>query len=488
MLSKTLQRKTSLRGKLRNLLLATLIASPLTGFAQEHEFPTLNTVGRFLGVGFSHTGYHSRIDGRFNHHNRPASAYGSSALDFPYSPSYQPFRPARISPQPQAFTAPTNVVPTPAPEMPTTEDADESSEEIQPEELPKPVGPPPNWLKPYMTEEDKPQQYRNSDDEGRSGPAIDDSRAPRMPSDRAEGPFYLEPEDASPSDRVNGGRDDFQIQDYQRDTLEREPAPRESLGRDQMDEEELPAPPDLQPRTPGASSRAQEYSPQPAAQLPVRRFEQQVQRPSEQRIQTELLSPQPIDGSDTRSSAQPIEEDELLLKEEDLSVRRRFQRAPKTARGPDGSHVSILDRTTRPLISQQPIYRNQPAQHQPAAAHYVPAGYARNTRPHLPPQHSQPIATVPQWSSADRRPAAQPNQVVRQSVQVQSFRGMPASYRSVGNRPQQPATAHASRQPAPALQRGPNTASSDSGVVAAPSQPQLNWRRSTRANTAAAQR
>jgi hypothetical protein len=133
--------------------------------AQQHNYPALNAFGRFWGFGWS-DGYHAgAYDGRYQHvkDSHPASMYGSNALLYPYQAGYEPQRPYMHASQgysqpaysemgeSQAFgsilqSAPNQVQqgmvspigPTPAPVVP-----------------PKPVEPPPTWLRPYLKDEAK---------------------------------------------------------------------------------------------------------------------------------------------------------------------------------------------------------------------------------------------------------------------------------------------------------------------------------------------
>ena len=128
----------------------------LTGSAgaQEHNFPAMNSFGRFFGIGWSH-GYHAgNLDGRFQavKDRHPANTYGSNALLYPDQPGYEPqranssFNPGYAQPShniggdsqplssiPQSFSG--QSTPTPAPPIP-----------------PKPVAPPPTWLRPFLKE------------------------------------------------------------------------------------------------------------------------------------------------------------------------------------------------------------------------------------------------------------------------------------------------------------------------------------------------
>lgn len=135
------------------------LALSFTGYAgaQEHNLPTMNSVGRFFGIGWSH-GYHAgNNDGRFQHvkEKHPASMYGSNSLHYPYHPGYQP-QPAYMPTNP-AYAQPVYnslgdsqsfgsvlpgtsnpVSPTPAPKI-----------------LPKPIERPPTWLRPFLKDGEK---------------------------------------------------------------------------------------------------------------------------------------------------------------------------------------------------------------------------------------------------------------------------------------------------------------------------------------------
>lgn len=138
----------------------------LTGSAeaQEHNLPALNAFGRFWGMGWSN-GYHAgAYDGRFQHikDSHPASMYGSNALLYPYHPGYEPHRPF-MQPSPthlqpvystngdtQAFGSilhqPTNAAPN---------GFNQSAPVAAPPVPPKPVEPPPTWLRPFLKDDAK---------------------------------------------------------------------------------------------------------------------------------------------------------------------------------------------------------------------------------------------------------------------------------------------------------------------------------------------
>lgn len=176
----------------RNSLLVLLVwtFSTTITFAHDYGFPTLNSVGRYLGVGWSHHTFHSRVDGRFDiiSQRHPASAYPSNNLSYVYSPHYNnyPPRPLGSSDQIDFWHAPKTEAPTKAFSPPNTsilesvpapkpnqsknnaeellpppisdlteprDSADASSASPPPTDPPKPKEPPPNWLKPFLESE-----------------------------------------------------------------------------------------------------------------------------------------------------------------------------------------------------------------------------------------------------------------------------------------------------------------------------------------------
>ncbi len=66
--------------------------------ADEQAFTRLNAIGRYLGVGYSHHGYHSGPAGRLQvvQQNHPASAYPSTHRASPYLPVEVAHRPQRL--------------------------------------------------------------------------------------------------------------------------------------------------------------------------------------------------------------------------------------------------------------------------------------------------------------------------------------------------------------------------------------------------------
>lgn len=151
-----------------SLMLVSSVAS-----AGDYGFPALNTVGRYLGVGWSHHTYHSRVDGRFDviTNRHPASAYPSTALNHIYSPGYvnlpeRPYDPSGANfwgapiaaVQPNMTSIQSNgSVPQPkrAPEEVKAVEQLPPKAQPKPQQPPKPMEPPPNWLKPYLDSQKK---------------------------------------------------------------------------------------------------------------------------------------------------------------------------------------------------------------------------------------------------------------------------------------------------------------------------------------------
>lgn len=144
-------------------------------YANEHGFPALNTIGRYLGVGWSHHTYHSQVDGRFDiiSHRHPACAYPSRALSSIYSTNHNSIY---IAPQslPADFWQVPSIVDRPKSNTPPHQSILESDKRVwrmepkKADELPdrRQQVPPsnrndasitkeplPGWLEPYMEDE-----------------------------------------------------------------------------------------------------------------------------------------------------------------------------------------------------------------------------------------------------------------------------------------------------------------------------------------------
>lgn len=111
------------------LLLAIAPLAPLSAVAQDNEFPVLNSIGRYFGVGYTRGGYHAALDGRFDmstnshpaSHYRPGGlpanhAYASPSLSFgasAYAPPQSTLTPAPAVPMPTAMATPKAAEPLP---------------------------------------------------------------------------------------------------------------------------------------------------------------------------------------------------------------------------------------------------------------------------------------------------------------------------------------------------------------------------------------
>lgn len=201
-----------------------LIAGPVS-LAQEHNFPALNTFGRFFGIGWSH-GYHSStIDGRFEHHkaSHPASMYASSGLLYPYDPNYSAAQVTYGAGHQQHYQNYGVMQPTPAPAMnpsnvvrqPSLSGGQSPSTPPASIQPPKPIEPPPAWLRQYLNDGDASGQ-RPSDK-----PAVET---------REE----VTPKEASPSDKrkaVSEDDDDLLIPQTQLTPMQRYHQARQYQGR-----------------------------------------------------------------------------------------------------------------------------------------------------------------------------------------------------------------------------------------------------------------
>lgn len=169
-----------MKRKSSGIALSLMLVSSVA-FAGDYGFPALNTAGRYLGVGWSHHTYHSRVDGRFDviSNRHPASAYPSAALSHIYAPGYVNL-PARQYDSSAAdfWGAPiTSVQPnmtnmqsgggSMSPSGVSILQQKRASEEVKaaeqlppksppkPQQPPKPKEPPPSWLKPYLDSQKK---------------------------------------------------------------------------------------------------------------------------------------------------------------------------------------------------------------------------------------------------------------------------------------------------------------------------------------------
>jgi hypothetical protein len=203
-------RSRSRSGLTRNGLIWVVVATTAATIggrqaqAQQHNHPALNSFGRFFGIGWSH-GYQSgSIDGRFQHikDQHPASMYPSSRMLYPYSPNYSAMQVSygqptnhsgnmhwgggSMTPAPHmhpghaGYSSPAHGIVVPQPG---------ANQKVQPAQPPKPVEPPPAWLKPFLNQDseviDTPKASQEApeevvprqdspSDKGRSKPANDD--------------------------------------------------------------------------------------------------------------------------------------------------------------------------------------------------------------------------------------------------------------------------------------------------------------------------
>ncbi len=144
----------------RAVLLGIVLAVPHTAWGADSEFPVLNSIGRFLGVGYRRGGYQAAQDGRFDAvaNRHPASNYRIGGLPHYSQPLY--------SPPPKATTLSSPVV---APNLAAPKSADNKATPQTPGAKPsapeaiappkptaptKPAGPPPRWLEDYLQGED----------------------------------------------------------------------------------------------------------------------------------------------------------------------------------------------------------------------------------------------------------------------------------------------------------------------------------------------
>lgn len=186
--------------------------------ASDYGFPTLNTLGRYLGVGWSHHTYHSPVDGRFDAitNRHPACMYPSNSLSYMYSPDYRnlPSR-TQVPTHTNGFwNAPIVLEQDSSSSMGSSivEDRSRGNSGLQSGANGRPKLPP----KPSNVEELLPP---NDDSAGSSSDATAKPKQPERPSEPAPGWLkpYLEKEpgkssddslelDASPSDQKSAFR------------------------------------------------------------------------------------------------------------------------------------------------------------------------------------------------------------------------------------------------------------------------------------------
>lgn len=128
--------------------------------AQEHNLPLLNSVGRYFGVGWSRGYQAGCYDGRFQavKQGHPASMYASNSLLYPYFPGYQPHpgydtqtgnMPLNADFAQPVYSDASNALPVGA----AMQNGLQTTPTPAPVIPPKPVMPPPTWLRPFLKDE-----------------------------------------------------------------------------------------------------------------------------------------------------------------------------------------------------------------------------------------------------------------------------------------------------------------------------------------------
>ncbi|MEZ6077034.1 MAG: hypothetical protein R3C56_15605 [Pirellulaceae bacterium] len=140
----------------RAVLLGIVLAVPHAAWGADSEFPVLNSIGRFWGVGYTRGGYHAAQDGRFDivTNRHPAPNYRPGGLPQYSQPIYSP---PPASPSPVVAPTPTvqksgdkSSAPKKSEAKPGAPEANELPRPVVPA---KPAGPPPRWLEDYLQRE-----------------------------------------------------------------------------------------------------------------------------------------------------------------------------------------------------------------------------------------------------------------------------------------------------------------------------------------------
>ncbi len=136
--------------------------APQAAWGADHEFPVINSIGRFFGVGYTRGGYHAAQDGRLNAitNRHPAADYRPGGLPQYSQPQYSPPRSAVGSgPSPVLAPAPSGTTSgksgsaavSPSNMSPKNESAaPQSDASAKPAAPAKPSQPPPRWLEEYL--------------------------------------------------------------------------------------------------------------------------------------------------------------------------------------------------------------------------------------------------------------------------------------------------------------------------------------------------
>ncbi len=156
----------------RAVLLGIVLAVPHAAWGADSEFPVLNSIGRFWGVGYTRGGYHAAQDGRFDivTNRHPAPNYRPGSLPHYSQPIYSP---PPASPSPVVAPTPTvqksgdkSSAPKKSEAKPGAPEANELPRPVVPA---KPAGPPPRWLEDYLQREaaeKAPGEIPHSNDNG----------------------------------------------------------------------------------------------------------------------------------------------------------------------------------------------------------------------------------------------------------------------------------------------------------------------------------
>lgn len=146
-----------------------------TAWGADHEFPVINSIGRFLGVGYTHGGYHAAQDGRLNviSNRHPAGNYRPGGLPQHTRPLYSAPR-SLVGSGPSPLLAPVLADATPptsgrAGESPSDASpsdnfsnkrppAPQAAAAVTPEAPTRGSEPPPAWLEEYLQQAEADKQ------------------------------------------------------------------------------------------------------------------------------------------------------------------------------------------------------------------------------------------------------------------------------------------------------------------------------------------
>lgn len=159
----------------RAVLLGIVLAAPQLGWGAEHEFPVMNSIGRFWGVGYTRGGYQAAQDGRFDvvTARHPASNYRMGGLPN-YSQQHFSTAPMVAAPLPASVLVPNapdrngaaNHSAQGGPAANAKPGKPPTSAEVVPVPQPmvpaKPATPPPRWLEDYLQGQESSQSQQSS--------------------------------------------------------------------------------------------------------------------------------------------------------------------------------------------------------------------------------------------------------------------------------------------------------------------------------------